>query len=88
MESSEEKSAIDQHVVMPNHLRLLISLRDEKTQASVVVRTLKTLVSKSLGFSIWQTSFYDHIIRNDKDLRNVWEYIELNPTRWENDDYY
>ncbi|HNY83289.1 MAG TPA: hypothetical protein PKK82_00405 [Anaerolineaceae bacterium] len=88
IEDTYENVIVDQHVVMPNHLHLLISLRDEKIQVLVIVRILKTLATKSLGFSIWQTSFYDYIIRSDEDFRNAWEYIEMNPARRENDDYY
>ena len=37
---------------------------------------------------IWQKSFYDHIIRNEKEYQNIWEYIDLNPYKWEDDKYY
>ena len=30
---------------------------------------------------LWQRSFYDHIIRDDKDLDNVREYIHNNPSK-------
>ncbi len=35
--------------------------------------------------SIWQKSFYDHIIRNDKDLDRIREYILNNPLNWKID---
>ncbi len=31
---------------------------------------------------IFQTSFYDHIIRNESDYIEVWEYIENNPYKF------
>ncbi|MBK7497949.1 MAG: transposase [Ignavibacteriales bacterium] len=31
----------------------------------------------------WQKSFYDRIIRNDKELYNIRKYIQENPLRWE-----
>ena len=31
---------------------------------------------------IWQRNYYDHIIRNDQDFMNIWEYIDTNPQRW------
>lgn len=37
---------------------------------------------------VWQKSFYDRIIRNEKEYRNIWEYIENNPLKWELDEYY
>ena len=30
----------------------------------------------------WQRSFYDRIIRNEKELFNIRKYIRQNPTRW------
>ena len=27
-------------------------------------------------------AFYDHVIRNQQDYNEVWEYIENNPTKW------
>ncbi|MEK7166984.1 MAG: transposase [Patescibacteria group bacterium] len=30
----------------------------------------------------WQRSFYDHIIRNEKSLNNIREYIDNNPLKW------
>jgi putative transposase len=37
--------------------------------------------------TIWQKSFYDHIIRNEKDLNRVREYISNNPLQWHLDEY-
>ena len=31
---------------------------------------------------IWQKSFYDHIIKNEKDYNETWDYIDANPIRW------
>ena len=30
---------------------------------------------------LWQTRFFDHVIRNDSDLQENFEYIEMNPVR-------
>lgn len=32
---------------------------------------------------LWQRDYYDHIIRNDRDLEHVRNYIEANPARWQ-----
>ncbi|MCH5300636.1 MAG: hypothetical protein J1E56_04880 [Ruminococcus sp.] len=45
-------------------------------------------MTKQIGFSIWQRSYYDHIIRGEKDYLEVWEYIENNPQKWQLDCYY
>lgn len=31
----------------------------------------------------WQRSFYDRIIRNEKELHNIRKYIKENPLRWD-----
>ena len=37
---------------------------------------------------IWQRSYYDHIIRSEKDYLDIWKYIDENPLKWELDKYY
>jgi len=34
----------------------------------------------------WQRNYYEHIIRNDRDLQNKTDYINANPLLWEQDD--
>ena len=33
----------------------------------------------------WQRNYYEHIIRNENELKSLYEYIENNPNRWEFD---
>jgi REP element-mobilizing transposase RayT len=35
---------------------------------------------------LWQRNFYDHIIRNKKELEDIREYIMNNPSNWEHDE--
>ena len=37
---------------------------------------------------LFQSSFYDHIIRGEKDYQKIWEYIDTNIIRWEKDCYF
>jgi hypothetical protein len=32
---------------------------------------------------LWQRSFYDRIIRNEKELYNIRKFIRENPLRWD-----
>ncbi len=34
----------------------------------------------------WQPRFYDHIIRNEKLLNKIRQYIKINPLKWEDDE--
>ena len=46
---------------------------------SRIVKQLKGAATKEIGYSVWQKSFVDRIIRNDKGYSAVWEYIHCNP---------
>ncbi len=45
------------------------------------VSTFKRFCNKEYGINIWQQRYYDHIIRNQADYNEVWEYINTNPIR-------
>jgi REP element-mobilizing transposase RayT len=34
---------------------------------------------------VWQRNYYDHIIRNEQELNKIWDYMDNNPRRWEED---
>ena len=53
-----------------------------------LIRSWKTLVSKELGHSIWQRSYYDHVIRDMEDYLIKAKYIANNPAKWQEDDYF
>jgi len=36
------------------------------------------------GKPFWQRNYYEHAIRNDRDLHRIQHYIKQNPLRWEN----
>jgi REP element-mobilizing transposase RayT len=35
--------------------------------------------------SLWQRNYYEHIIRNENELRRIREYIQYNPLKWDLD---
>jgi REP-associated tyrosine transposase len=37
------------------------------------------------GVAVWQRNYYEHVVRGDRELLNVREYILNNPLGWEND---
>jgi REP element-mobilizing transposase RayT len=53
-----------------------------------VVRGIKTLTTKEAGKAIWQERYHDHIIRNERDYLRHWQYIEDNPRKWAEDEYF
>jgi len=32
--------------------------------------------------------FHDHIIRDEREYQKIWQYIDENPMKWEEDCYY
>ena len=87
--------SVDHYVIMPNHVHLLLQIHSDSSgrsmiapTVSTVVRLMKGSVSKQAGFAVWQKGFYDHVIRNDNDYREIWNYIEGNPGKWAEDKLY
>jgi REP element-mobilizing transposase RayT len=37
------------------------------------------------GQSVWQRNYYEHIIRNERSLHKISEYIRTNPEKWTGD---
>lgn len=36
----------------------------------------------NLSGKLFQRSYYDHVIRNQQDYNEAWNYIENNPRKW------
>ena len=53
-------------------------------------KSLSTRKCRSAGLigKLWQTSFHDHIIRDEHDYLTRWQYIDDNPAKWAEDEYY
>lgn len=43
---------------------------------------------KCRDLTVWQRNYYDHIIRNEKSLNAIRDYIAMNPSRWTEDSYH
>ena len=90
-------AAVDSYVIMPNHVHLILALTPSAgggvraprpTSLSDVIRSIKAMVTKEIGYSVWQTSYYDHVIRNEDDYLRIRQYISDNPAHWAEDEYY
>ncbi len=58
-------------------------------KSMVAVECLKIFKAKGeIMGELWQRSFHDHIIRGEKDYREIAEYIENNPAKWAEDRFY
>lgn len=84
--------AIDKYVIMPNHIHLIILLNETGGRGNPplphVIGLLKSYTTNCYKNKLWQRSFHDRIIRNEKEYQKIWEYIETNPLKWEEDCFY
>ena len=92
--------SVDKYIIMPNHIHLILRISERNAgtdsgppRASAptipdVVGAMKRLVNKELGGNIWQRGYYEHVIRNETDYRQIWEYIDANPAKWTEDRYF
>ena len=39
-------------------------------------------ITNTPGEKVFQRSYYDHVIRNQQDYDEIWDYIENNPKKW------
>lgn len=74
---------------MPNHIHILIFIKNKNgVTISKIIKHYKTNVSKEIKYSIWQKSFYEHIVRNEKEYLKIKEYIRNNIINWKKDKYF
>lgn len=80
---------IDKFVVMPNHIHIILII-DKETDLAIprIIKQYKEWITKTIKKPIWQKSYYDHIIRNEKDYYRIWKYIDENELKWSLDKYY
>lgn len=98
------------HVVMPNHIHLILwihhsvgspymvnenndvsmDLLDRSKQVvPLAIQQYKASVSRQTKITdLWQSKYYDHIIRNYDEYMLVARYIYGNPHNWRNDKFY
>ena len=81
--------SVDDFVFMPTHIHLLLMIqKDTQISVSDYVRALKSKTTvmanrkrNTKGMQLFQTSFYDHVIRNQVDYQETLRYIDNNPQK-------
>ena len=89
---------IDQYVIMPNHIHMFLVLEEAagvnpRPTITNIVCAYKSLVTRQCMLlqpidKLFQTSFYEHVIRGREDYNEIAEYIVNNPKKWELDSLY
>ena len=75
--------------VLPDHFHVLMKLPDNDSNYSRRIQSIKRNFSyriynknkKDKRIPIWQKRFWEHLIRDDEDLSNHWDYIYYNPVK-------
>jgi len=52
------------------------------------IRGVKSGIYSPFNKRIWQRGYYEHIIRDKAEYQNKWQYIDENPAKWAEDDYF
>lgn len=81
---------VDSFAILSDHIHMIVVFdKAQEVSLSKVIQAFKSLVAKEfrkhLGVldKFWQRSFYDHIIRNEKDYLEKKRYILNNPIKKE-----
>jgi len=53
--------------------------------ANQYLRLVKNPRRMSFPGRLWQRNYYEHVIRNERNLNAIREWIETNPSRWQDD---
>jgi len=96
-----EHVLLDDFVVMPNHFHGVLFFAPRKAASDkphkrhplpVVVGAFKSHSARSInamlkrsGVPVWQRGYHDRIIRNDRELYRIREYVANNPKLWDKD---
>jgi putative transposase len=80
--------------ILPNHLHSIWTMPDGDANYSSAWALIKARFSRSIaknnlhvvrvqdgGFNVWQRRFWEHTIRDERDLENHVNYIHFNPVK-------
>ncbi|HUR41924.1 MAG TPA: transposase [Verrucomicrobiae bacterium] len=68
-------------VLLPDHLHCLWRMPEADADFSRRWSTIKRLTTQSIGTSIWQPRFWEHVIRNERDYERHFDYVHWNPVK-------
>jgi putative transposase len=87
---------LDEFILMPNHIHGIIKIQNRndgniKHGLSEFMRAFKSFSSRRINEingrvknEIWQSRFYDHVIRSEDELSRIQIYIRNNVFNWRN----
>ena len=92
---TDEGQIILKYIIMPNHIHMIIRIDEtdiSSTRANEkiprMVAAFKRFCNAEIGRDIFQRTYFDRVIRDEHDYEMIWNYIDTNPAKWENDCFY
>ncbi len=87
------------YAIMPDHMHFILSLTGDHTGSPLpciidwfktmttneYIRGVKSNLFPPFDRHIWQSNYYEHIIRNEQEYQEIWEYIDTNTLKWDED---
>ena len=73
----ENPSDPDRKISIPDLVRQIKSIT-----AARHIRDVKSGLAEPFTGKIWQRSYYDRIVRNEREYSAIWTYIDSNPEKW------
>ena len=89
---------VDDNCILPvddrHACHLLLNEKKQYQKIPIVIWSFKSACTKNINRKFWldcfkfswQKSFYDRIIRDEKELFNIRKYIKENPAKWDLDE--
>ena len=97
LEEKYPQITLPSYVIMPNHIHLLISVMNtenaERKSIPAIIGQLKSSITNECRRvfgtkALFQRSYYDHIVRDEKEFEKISDYIIHNPGTWIYDKLY
>ena len=99
LENKYKNVMIDKYIIMPDHIHILLRQTGDHIGSPLpqIVDWFKTMTTNEyingvkdglyapFDKHIWQRNYYEHIVRNQEDYYEIWEYIDGNPQKQESD---
>ena len=95
-----QNTETDEWIVMPNHFHAIVLIEAEQGGSRAaptrplprIINAFKTVSAKrinqirsSVGEPVWQRSYYEHIVRTERELDRIRNYIREYPAKWDDD---
>ncbi|MCQ2425937.1 MAG: hypothetical protein MJ070_07310 [Lachnospiraceae bacterium] len=90
---------IRKYAIMPNHIHAILVMKSgteydgKRFPITAIICAYKSLTANDchrfgMKEKLFQTSFYEHVIRDRDEYADVEKYIADNPLKWREDEFY